>query len=702
MARAFSGRWFLGRGEFGVVSLPQRGIAQDFIRRVQLPRAGGGLGAAAVHIGVMLFGEHAVGGADLRVGAAPVKAERGVMIWDGWLQRRKSSGRLARGNVSDIIASAFMKRIANIAAYKFVELPELRSLRARLLSLCRSWELKGTILLSLEGINLFVAGEREKIDQLLAELRSLPGLEDLQPKFSETDHQPFRRMLVRLKKEIIAFGVEGINPAQRTSPKLAARELKQWLDEGRPVTLLDTRNDYEVKLGTFKHALPIGVDHFRDFPAAVAKLSPALKEQPIVMFCTGGIRCEKAGPFMEREGFKKIFQLDGGILKYFEECGGAHYDGECFVFDQRVGLDPSLQETESTQCFRCQTPLTEADQEDARYVSGQSCPYCFKTPAEQMALNIAARHEAIRRAVMPLPGSVPRDNYKPVNVPADCDGRTLLEALCRVAKNVSAEYWLAECERGLLVNLAGEPVTADRMVRAGERYRHVFPNVIEPDVNGAVEILHEDEALIVVNKPAPLPMHAGGRFYRNTLQHILNEVYRPQKPHPAHRLDANTTGLVLVTRTRHFAGKLQPQFVNGQIEKIYLVRVQGQPVADAFSCDAPISGESGALGSRTVDEISGQSARTEFRVLQRNADGTALLEARPLTGRTNQIRVHLWHLGFPVSGDPVYLASKQLGHTQTLAVSDPPLCLHAWRVKFIHPLSGQPMEFTAPAPAWAA
>ena len=168
-----------------------------------------------------------------------------------------------------------------------------------------------------------------------------------------------------------------------------------------PVTLLDTRNDYEVKLGTFKNALPIGVDHFREFPDAVRKLPPAMKEQAIVMFCTGGIRCEKAGPFMEREGFKNIFQLDGGILKYFEECGGAHYDGECFVFDQRVGLDPSLQETESTQCFRCQTPLSEADQEDQRYVPGQSCPYCFKTPAEQMALTITQRHEAIRRARAP-------------------------------------------------------------------------------------------------------------------------------------------------------------------------------------------------------------------------------------------------------------------------------------------------------------
>ncbi|HEY4415798.1 MAG TPA: sulfurtransferase [Verrucomicrobiae bacterium] len=594
-----------------------------------------------------------------------------------------------------------MSQIVNIAAYKFVALPELRSLRARLLALCKSWELKGTILLSVEGINLFVAGTAENIDLLLGELRGLPGLEDLKPKISVTDHQPFTRMLVRIKKEIIAFGVEGINPAQRTSPKLAATDLKQWLDEGRPVTLLDTRNDYEVKLGTFKNALPIGIDHFRDFPEAVRNLPPQLKEQPIVMFCTGGIRCEKAGPFMEREGFKQIFQLDGGILKYFEDCGGAHYDGECFVFDQRVGVDPSLQETESDQCFQCQTPLSEADQKNIRYVSGQSCPYCFKTAAEQMVETIGRRHEHIARVISPLPGSAPYDNFKPVNVPEVCDGKTLVEALCCVVKHLSAEYWGSECARGLVVNLKREAVPADKIVRAGERFLHKFPNMTEPDVNGHGEILHEDEALIVLNKPAPLPMHAGGRFNFNTLQHILDAVYHPQKPHPAHRLDANTTGLVLVTRTRHFAGKLQPQFAKGSVEKTYLVRVQGTPAEDAFSCDAPISDTAGEVGSRMVDLANGLTARTEFHVLQRMAGGTTLLEARPLTGRTNQIRIHAWHLGLPVCGDQAYLAGGKIGVTQTLALADPPLCLHAWKIKFVHPLTHETVEFIAPPPAWA-
>ena len=594
-----------------------------------------------------------------------------------------------------------MKKFVNIAAYKFAPLADIGPLRGRLSRLCKEWHLRGTILLSAEGINLFVAGAAEQIELLLAELRSLPGLADLQPKVSETDHQPFNRMLVRLKKEIIAFGINEIAPGQHTSPKLPAKTLKQWLDEGRPVTLLDTRNDYEVKLGTFRNARAIGIDHFRDFPEAVNKLPAELKEQPIVMFCTGGIRCEKAGPFMEREGFKNILQLDGGILKYFEECGGAHYDGECFVFDQRVGVNPNLQETDSVICFVCLMPLTKQEQGDSRYVAGKSCPHCFKTPAQQMALTIEQRHEAIRSAITPLPGSEPYDNYRPINVPADCDGKSLLEALCRVVRHMQPAEWEAECARGLVVDNELKPAEATRTVRGGERYRHVFPNIVEPAVNGFIKILHEDDALIVVNKPAPLPMHAGGRFYRNTLQHILGKVYYPQKPRPAHRLDANTTGLVLITRTRQFAARLQPQFAAGEVEKLYLVRVQGHPIEDSFSCDAGISQVAGPMGAREVDLEGGLESRTEFRVRERRADGTALLEARPLTGRTNQIRVHLWHLGFPVCGDAVYLPGHAMGDTQTLSIDAPPLCLHAWQIKFAHPLTRERTHFTAPPPAWA-
>ncbi len=593
-----------------------------------------------------------------------------------------------------------MKPTINIAAYRFLPLSDLKLKRAHLQACCKEWDLKGTILLSPEGINLFVAGDAPRIESLLEEFRSWPGLEDLQAKYSETDHQPFRRMLVRLKKEIIAFGIEGIEPARRTSPKLPPKELKRWLDEGREITLLDTRNNYEVKLGTFKHALPIGVDHFREFPEAVSKLSPELKERPLVMFCTGGIRCEKAGPFMESVGFKNVFQLEGGILKYFEECGGAHYDGECFVFDQRTGLDPSLHQTRSVQCLNCRSPLTPQEQQHERFVPGKSCPYCFKTPAEQMAATIARRHQEMRELIVPLPGSVPHDHFKPINVPAECDGQRLIDALSRVVRHIPVEEWERRCAHGLVLSSERVPVPANHIVRSGERFLHKLPSVIEPDVNMRIEILHEDEALIVLNKPAPLPMHGAGRFYRNTLKYVLDALYRPQKPAPSHRLDANTTGVVVVARTRHFAGLIQPQFARGEVQKRYLVRVQGNPAQDEFACDAAISVEAHKLGSRIVDEISGQRARTEFKVLQRFADGTTLLEARPLTGRTNQIRVHLWHLGLPVCGDPAYLIGNVLGESQTLDVDAAPLCLHAWELTFTHPVQNQTMTFTAEPPRW--
>lgn len=269
----------------------------------------------------------------------------------------------------------------NISTYKFTpfEDAELPAIRDRLREVSIAQGLKGTILLSTEGINLFVAGLADNVNTLLTEIRTLRGLADLTPKESFSTEQPFSRMLVKIKKEIIAFGVEGIDPARKPAPKLAPKTLKQWLDEGRPVTLLDTRNDYEVRLGTFKGAVDPKIDHFRKFPDAVRKLPEELKAQPIVMFCTGGIRCEKAGPFMVREGFQEVFQLDGGILKYFEECGGAHYDGECFVFDRRVCVDPELKPTGSALCWNCQMPLTLAEQRDVRYAFEKSCPYCFKT-----------------------------------------------------------------------------------------------------------------------------------------------------------------------------------------------------------------------------------------------------------------------------------------------------------------------------------
>jgi UPF0176 protein len=214
-------------------------------------------------------------------------------------------------------------------------------------------------------------------------------------------------------------------------------------------------------------------------------------------------------------------------------------------------------------------------------------------------------------------------------------------------------------------------------------------------------MLHEDEAILVVYKPAPLPMHASGRFHRNTLQHFLNEVYAPKYPRPVHRLDANTTGLVVFARTRHFCRVLQQQFLDGSVDKRYLTRALGHPAEDRFFSESAISAEPEVLGTRGIDELEGLPSRTDFEMLERCGDGTSLLEVTLHTGRTNQIRLHLWEMGMPVVGDPAYLPDRKKGDTQTLEVNAPPLQLHAWKLSFTHPLSGEVMNFETERPEWA-
>lgn len=269
-------------------------------------------------------------------------------------------------------------QVLNVAAYKFVRLTNLVERRDRLRELSRKLNLRGTILLSEEGINMFVAGHLTAVHELLTTIQADTEIGVLEVKESFNDYQPFSRMLVKIKQEIIAFGVPGIDPISAPAAKVSPHELKSWLDEGKPVRLLDVRNDYEVDLGTFENATAIGVDHFRYFPRAVDRLPAHMKTEPIVMFCTGGIRCEKAGPYMQQMGFREIYQLEGGILKYFEECGQDHFQGECFVFDKRVALDANLQETPTTICFACQHALSAEEQQSPNYVIGERCPYCSK------------------------------------------------------------------------------------------------------------------------------------------------------------------------------------------------------------------------------------------------------------------------------------------------------------------------------------
>jgi len=596
--------------------------------------------------------------------------------------------------------------ITNIAAYKFVRLDDPGKWRLAFREKTSELGLRGTVLLSREGINLFVAGTRPQIDLFLEWMRDHEEFAGIPVKESPGDHLPFNRMLVRLKKEIISMGIPDIDPVSHPAPKITARELRQWLDEGREITLLDTRNDYEIGLGTFENAISLGIDHFRQFPDAVHSLPQELRKRPIVMFCTGGIRCEKAGPLMEREGFEQIHQLDGGILKYFEECGGEHYRGDCFVFDHRVAVDPGLQETGAAVCFACQAVLTTEQQQHPQYQPPDSCPFCHQPPDRHMSARIAIREQKIREACNPLPGANPYTNVRPLNVPLKYDGWAVADLLHDMHSHMGREYWVHACGLGRIRNGATVLAAGD-IVRSGWRLKHWIPDTHEPDVNADIRILYEDDRIVVVNKPAPLPMHPSGRFNRNTLTQILNLAYAPEFVRPAHRLDANTTGVVVLSRNRATARLVQPQFENGTSEKTYLALVQGNPPDQEFRCDEPVGREAGVSGSRAVD-ADGLPATTLFRVIGRPQPGRALVECRPLTGRTNQIRLHLATLGYPIIGDTVYAGgaapdNSETGtvSTGTISIDDPPMCLHAWRVTFRHPENGEQVTFEAPPPAWA-
>ncbi|WP_368313496.1 sulfurtransferase [Luteibacter sp. CQ10] len=237
--------------------------------------------------------------------------------------------------------------ILNISAYKFVALDEPATLREAIAARCEAWALKGTILLAPEGINLFLAGPREAVDAFMAWLRGDARFADIVPKESWSDEVPFGRMRVRLKKEIITMHAPAIRPEAGRAPHVLPRDLRRWLDagrddEGREVVLLDTRNDYEVAAGTFENTVDYGLSSFTGFPDAVAADRARFDGKTVVSFCTGGIRCEKAAIHMREIGIEHVFQLEGGILKYFEEVGGAHWRGDCFVFDGRGAVDPSL------------------------------------------------------------------------------------------------------------------------------------------------------------------------------------------------------------------------------------------------------------------------------------------------------------------------------------------------------------------------
>lgn len=271
--------------------------------------------------------------------------------------------------------------IVNLSGYRFVSLgyDRLLMLRTSLKTQADECHLKGTILLSSEGINAFLAGAREDVDTFVAFINTFPEFEGIWFKESFTNYQPFNRMLVRLKKEIIPMGKDQIVPERKTAPYVTPEELRQWYQENRDMVVLDTRNDYEIAMGTFENAYDMHLKHFREFDEAVDYLPQDMKEKTVVTFCTGGIRCEKAAELMAQKGFKNVYQLHGGILNYFEKCGGDFYQGDCFVFDQRVAVNSALQETDAKQCFDCRAALQTEE-----IVQGK-CPHCGSKSISKMA-----------------------------------------------------------------------------------------------------------------------------------------------------------------------------------------------------------------------------------------------------------------------------------------------------------------------------
>ncbi|MDA8622715.1 rhodanese-like domain-containing protein [Candidatus Poseidoniales archaeon] len=269
------------------------------------------------------------------------------------------------------------EKYLNIAGYKFVTIPDRDTLRQPFKHKCDSLELKGTILLSHEGINIFIAGLESNIVQFRNWVIEDERFNDISFKESTSDAQPFNRMNVRLKNEIISVGLPNFDRIDSEEGRIFPNELHQRLSNNEDLVLLDTRNTYETRLGSFHNSIELDIRTFRAFPEAVANMDASFKDKQIVMFCTGGVRCEKASVIMRDAGFTNVRQLEGGILGYFQEVGGDHWNGECFVFDKRVALKPDLTETGTTVCFACREPLLPEQQLDPAYVPGISCSYCI-------------------------------------------------------------------------------------------------------------------------------------------------------------------------------------------------------------------------------------------------------------------------------------------------------------------------------------
>ena len=285
------------------------------------------------------------------------------------------------------------------ALYKFITLNDYQAVQPELLAFCQAHEVRGTLLLAEEGINGTIAASQTAIDNVLDYLQRDPRFEGLEYKLSFTDNNPFYRMKVKLKQEIVTLGVEGVNPNEQVGQYV---EPKDWNDliSDPDVLLIDTRNDYEVAIGSFKGAENPATTAFREFPEYVDQQLDPQQTKKVAMFCTGGIRCEKATALMLKQGFEEVYHLKGGVLKYLEEVPqqDSLWQGECFVFDNRVAVNHDLEPGSYDMCHACRFPITDEDKASPKYQQGVSCPHCWEQKSDADRQRFAQRQHQIELA----------------------------------------------------------------------------------------------------------------------------------------------------------------------------------------------------------------------------------------------------------------------------------------------------------------
>tara|TARA_R110001583_G_scaffold6499_1_gene32798 strand:- start:20023 stop:21006 length:984 start_codon:yes stop_codon:yes gene_type:complete len=289
-----------------------------------------------------------------------------------------------------------MQNIVVCALYRFVELANHEEIQTPLLNIMNANKVKGTLLLANEGINGTIAGDQEGIDNILNWLKSDPRLSALTTKFSFDTENPFYRTKVKLKQEIVTMGIEGIDPNRTVGTYVKPKDWNALISDPE-VLLVDTRNDYEISIGTFENAVDPKTTNFREFPQYVKENLDPKKHKKVAMFCTGGIRCEKSTAYLKEQGFNEVYHLEGGVLKYLEEVPEAEtmWKGECFVFDNRVSVNHQLEKGQYDQCHGCRLPITEEDKKSEKYMRGVSCHQCHDSLSEEQKQRFLEREKQI-------------------------------------------------------------------------------------------------------------------------------------------------------------------------------------------------------------------------------------------------------------------------------------------------------------------